>query len=88
MPVRQWFRPPRHLVVLFVVVIVVPAAALAWLGWRLLEQDRALEGQRIQERLDRAADSISAALERRLTQIADQLPALAASPPARLPTIP
>jgi len=85
MQARQWFRPPRHLVVLFVVVIVVPAAALAWLGWRLLEQDRALEGQRIQERLERAADSISAALERRLTEITDHLPALAASPPARLP---
>lgn len=85
MPVRDWLRPPWRLVALFVVVIGVPAAALALLGWRLLEQDRALEGQRVQERLERAADSISAALGRRLSEITDQLPALAASPPARLP---
>ncbi len=82
MPFRDWFRPPRHLLALFVVVIVVPATALAWLGWRLLQQDRALEGQRLQERLEHAADIVAAAIERRLSEIADQLPALAASLPA------
>jgi signal transduction histidine kinase len=58
-------------------VAIVPATALAWLSWRLLEQDRALENQRIQERLEHAADRIGSALERRLSEMADQLPALA-----------
>jgi signal transduction histidine kinase len=37
---------------------------LAWLGWRLLDQDRALESQRIEERRERAADQVVAALQR------------------------
>ncbi len=77
MPSSQWFRPPRHLLVLFMAVAIVPATALAWLSWRLLEQDRALENQRIQDRLEHAADRIGSALERRLSEMADQLPSLA-----------
>ena len=34
-----------------------------WLGLRLLEQDRALESQRLQDSRERAADLIVAALE-------------------------
>jgi len=77
MPRSQWFRPPRHLLVLFLAVTAVPAFALAWLGWRLLEQDRALESQRIQERLERAADLIVTSLELRLSETEARLPALA-----------
>ncbi len=62
MPFRQWFQPPRHLLALFLGLALVLASALGWLSWRLFEQDRALENQRIQERLDRAADVIAAAL--------------------------
>ena len=85
MQLREWFRPPRHLLVLFLAVTAVPATALGWLSWRLLEQDRALENQRIQERLEHAADLIAAALHRRLTDLEEQLPALAISPPADFP---
>ncbi|MDA2924859.1 HAMP domain-containing histidine kinase [Acidobacteria bacterium AH-259-L09] len=67
---------------LFLAITFVPATALLWLSWRILEQDRALETQRIQERLEHAADLIAAALERRLAEIEQQLPAWAASPPA------
>ena len=82
MAVREWFGPPRHLLVLFLAVTVVPATALGWLTWRLLEQDRALENQRIQERLEHTADSIAAAMDRRLSDLEEQLPALAISLPA------
>ena len=74
MPCGEWFRPPRHLLALFLAVTVVPASALAWLSWRLLEQDRALENQRIQERLEHAADLIAAALERRLSEAVAEVP--------------
>jgi signal transduction histidine kinase len=74
MPRSHWFRPPRHLLLLFLAVTVAPAAALSWLSWRLLVQDRALESQRIQERLEHAADLVCAAFERRLSEVADQLP--------------
>ncbi len=84
MSLRQWFRAPRHLLVLFLVVTIIPATTLAWLGWRLVEQDRALASQRVQEQLERAVDLIAADFERRLVDIHELLPALAASPPADL----
>jgi signal transduction histidine kinase len=77
MPRDRWFQPPRHVLILFVAVTLVPAAALVWLSWQLLKQDRALESQRLQERLDHAADLIGAALDRQLTDAVDRLPALA-----------
>jgi signal transduction histidine kinase len=86
MRLREWFRPPRHLLVLFLAVTVVSATVLGWLSWRLLEQDRALENQRIQERLDHAADLVTGALHRRLTELEEQLPAFAISPPADFPS--
>ena len=49
MAFRQWFRPPRHVLTIFLSVAVVSAGALGWLAWLLVEQDRALEVQRRQE---------------------------------------
>jgi len=60
-------RPLRNLVALVIGVMVVPLLALPWLGWRLLEQDRALEGQQVQQRVERAADLVVAALQRAIT---------------------
>ncbi len=82
MQLREWFRPPRHLLVIFLAVIVISATVLGSLSWRLLEQDRALENQRIQERLEHAADLIAGTLLRRLTDLEEQLPAFAISPPS------
>jgi signal transduction histidine kinase len=56
-----------------VAIVLGGAAGLGWLGWRLLEQDRALERQRIQERLDVAADLAGAALVRLLAEQDDRL---------------
>jgi signal transduction histidine kinase len=42
--------------------------ALAWLCWRLVEQDRQLESQRVQERLEQAADRIAGALAARIQE--------------------
>ena len=53
---RAWLRPPRDLMILFLLVMLAPAAALAVLGLRLLEQDRALERQRLTEQRESAAD--------------------------------
>ena len=56
--------PSRRLLALFLILTVAPAAGLAWLGWRLLEQDRALETQRALERQEYAADLVAGALSR------------------------
>jgi signal transduction histidine kinase len=72
----QWLRPPRRLLLLVVAIGLGAAAALGWLGWRLLDQDRALESQHIQERLDATADLVGAALVRKLAEQDDQLTGL------------
>ena len=66
MPWLAWLRPPRRLLVLFLVVTLAPAAGLVWLGWRLLEQERALEAQRRLERREQGADLIVGALREQL----------------------
>ena len=73
---------PRKLPGLFLVATLVPVIALVWLGWRLLEQDRALENQRILERLEDAADLIAAAIDRRLAGMQDRLAEPATSFPS------
>lgn len=56
-------RPPRSLIALIAAITLVPLVTLLWLGWRLLEQDRVLERQQIQQRVDRGADLVVAALQ-------------------------
>ena len=55
MNIRTYFSGPVKLLTLFVLLAGVPLAALGWLGWRLLDQDRTLEKQRERDRLDSAA---------------------------------
>jgi signal transduction histidine kinase len=63
---RSWFRSPYGLLAAFLVLTLGPSLGLVWLGWRLLDQDRALENQRIEERRERAADQVVASLQRAL----------------------
>ncbi|MCX6538986.1 MAG: HAMP domain-containing sensor histidine kinase [Acidobacteria bacterium] len=84
MRLGNWFRPPQYLLALFLTVTLVPGVALVWLGARLLQQDRDLERQQIQERIERAAGAIAAGLAHELDGIRDRLPALLASPPIEL----
>ena len=50
--------PPasRRLFAWFVAITIVPAVGLGWLGWRMVNDDRALERQRAQARRDQAAE--------------------------------
>jgi signal transduction histidine kinase len=73
MKLFQSVSPSRRLLALFLILTVAPAAGLAWLGWRLLEQDRALEAQRAMERREYAADLVATALSRRLAASRRQL---------------
>ncbi|MDP2914796.1 MAG: hypothetical protein Q8O91_05020, partial [Candidatus Aminicenantes bacterium] len=73
---RSKLRPPRNVLVLFIAVSAVSLSVLFWLSWRLLKQDRALENQRIQERLERAADLIVTSLDLGLSEIENRLSVL------------
>ncbi|MBK5293773.1 MAG: hypothetical protein JJE04_19100, partial [Acidobacteriia bacterium] len=52
MRIREWFRPPRHVLTIFLAVALVSGTALATLAWLLVRQDKALELQRRQERMN------------------------------------
>ena len=56
MGLREWLRPPRNLLILFILVVCLPAAALVALGLRLIDQDRDLAQKRQAELLARVAD--------------------------------
>jgi signal transduction histidine kinase len=60
---RSMFRSPHGLLAAFLALTLGPALGLVWLGWRLLDQDRALENQRIEERREHAADQVVTALQ-------------------------
>jgi tetratricopeptide (TPR) repeat protein len=60
---RAWRSAPRRLILSFVLVLLVPAAAVVWLGVRLIEQDRALASRQLRERRESAADRLIAGLE-------------------------
>jgi len=63
----------RRLIVSFVLVLLVPATAVVWLGARLVEQDRALASRQLRERRESAADRVIAGLEQALASTERQL---------------
>ena len=73
MAFREWFRPPRHVLTIFLGVAVVSAGALGWLSWLLVAQDRALDVQRRQARLEQAADRATAVMQGALADLELQL---------------
>jgi signal transduction histidine kinase len=73
MSLLSWFNPPRRLLALFLVVTLLPAAGLIWMGWRLYRQDRALASERLRERRELAADQIATALQKRLAEAEQSL---------------
>jgi signal transduction histidine kinase len=56
-----------HTTALLLAVAGICVVALAWMGVRLVQQDRALEARQLEERREAAADRIVAALEQILT---------------------
>ena len=59
-------------------------AGLGWLGWRSLQQDRAVEVQRVRDRLEGATDLIAAEIRQNLVDIEGQLARLSVLPDSSL----
>src|SRR5262245_41692443 len=68
MEAPQLFRSKKFLLGSFFAVMLVLSVAFVWLGWRLIEQDRSLEKQRSQERLEYAADRVAVALQQNTSE--------------------
>jgi signal transduction histidine kinase len=65
----RWLRPPGRTLAVFLCLMLVLGGALGWLGWQWLKQDRALEGQRLKERLELAVDHMAVALQQDLMDL-------------------
>jgi signal transduction histidine kinase/predicted negative regulator of RcsB-dependent stress response len=72
-PLKEWLKPPRNLLLFLVLLTLVSVSALAWFGWRLLSQERLVEAQRDQQRLEEAADRIAATLRGTLAETGETL---------------
>ena len=59
-------RPPGRLVLLVTAMTVLPLGLFVWLGWKILQQDRAMELQRQVERLQLAAERVASTVDRAL----------------------
>lgn len=73
MRLRDWFAPPRHLLLILSVLTVTSVSAVTWFGLRLSEQEQIVENQRAQERLENAADRAVVALQRLMARAAERL---------------
>ena len=85
MGLARWLHPPGRTLAVFLCLMLVLGGALGWLGWQLLKQDRALEGQRLLERLETAADRMAAALQQNLSELEAYL---SFTPGTRVPELP
>jgi signal transduction histidine kinase len=59
----------RRLPILFFVVTLTIAGTFLWMGWHLFQQDREINRQGIQERLNGALETAGAVLARKLSEI-------------------
>jgi two-component system phosphate regulon sensor histidine kinase PhoR len=67
------FRTPRSLLTALVATTVLVSATLAWFGWRLLDQQQAVDEQRARQQLEATADALAAGIRGRLAEAGDRL---------------
>jgi hypothetical protein len=80
-PPSEWLKPPRSLLLILFLVTLVSVSALAWFGWRVLYQEQVVDAQRTQERLEQAADRITATARGLLAETGERVGAWPISPP-------
>jgi signal transduction histidine kinase len=80
-PLREWLKPPRTLLLFLFLLTLVSVSALSWFGWKVLDQERMVEAQRLQQRVEQSADRIAATLRGTLAETGERLGALSITPP-------
>ena len=61
-------KPGHGLVALFLLTVLLPAALLAFLGFRAFRQERRLADQQVRDRLERVAELAARSLEEELRE--------------------
>jgi len=80
-PPSEWLKPPRSLLLILFLVTLVSVSALGWFGWRVLHQEQVVDAQRTQERLEQAADRITATARGLLAETGERVGTWPMSPP-------
>ena len=80
-PLREWLRPPKSLLLILVLLSLVSVSTVGWFGFKLLEQDRMVQAQGRQDRLEQAADRMAATLRGTLAETGERLSAWLTTPP-------
>lgn len=80
-PLREWLKPPRYILPALFAFAVVSLCALAWFGWKWINQERIVDAQRAREKLEESADRVAAAMRGALAETGDHLSAWAMAPP-------
>jgi len=81
------FRPSHSLLGALTATTVVVTAALCWAGWRLLDQQRAIDEQHAREQLEGSADAIAAEARGKLAEAADRLSGWLSNPSSSAPAV-
>ena len=79
------FRPRNSLLAALLTAATVVTVALAWFGWRNLEQESAIERQRAREWLENRADAVAAGIRGRLAETGERLSGWVSSPGSPVP---
>ena len=70
-----------------VVTTVIVTTALVWAGWRLLDQQQALDEQRARSQADSAADAVAAGIRGKLAEAGERLSGWVSNPATPVPQI-
>jgi signal transduction histidine kinase len=80
-------RPPHSLLGALVATTIVVTVALCWAGWRLLDQQHAIDEQRAREQLESSADAIAAGVRGKVAEAGERLSGWLSNPASLPPVI-
>ena len=80
-------NPARSLLAALISTTVVVTAALLWAGWRLLDQQQAIDEQTARGQADSAADAVAAGIRGKLAEAGERLSGWVSDPSAAVPLI-
>jgi signal transduction histidine kinase len=81
MPLREWLKPPRSLLLVLYLSTLIAVSSLIWFGLRLLQQEQAVAEEHRQEQFEREADRVAASMRLSLAEARERLSVWAITPP-------
>ena len=80
-------NPTRSLLAALIVTTLVVTGALLWAGWRLLDQQHAIDEQSARGQADSAADAVAAGIRGKLAEAGERLSGWVSDPSAAVPVV-